>query len=203
MLLALILTSCSASENKDKNTSLEQKEKIEKKEPTAQKATEAPSSAEQKVPKKTETKESLLTITTLNGKSIHVNETDAGLLFKEHKDKMVFVIFFGYRCPPCLQEMPHLIALMNKKHSDLEIIAFEAQGLDKEELIAYKKQKGINYTLAVGRENSQFIQYISSKAQWSGSIPFFIAFNKTGEVKVVHIGALNIEQLDSVYNELK
>jgi hypothetical protein len=99
--------------------------------------------------------------------------------------------------------MPHLIALMEKKHPDLEIVALEVQGLNKEELVAYKKEKGINYTLALGSENNQFIRYIASKAQWEGSIPFFIAFDKQGEVKVVHIGALNTKQLNSVYEELK
>jgi thiol-disulfide isomerase/thioredoxin len=192
MLLTLVLTSCSSSESNDENKSIQQKQKVEKKEPIAQ-----------ETPQKTTLKKSILTLQTLDGKEIHVDEAVAGLTFQEHKDKTVFVIFFGYRCPPCLQEMPHLIALMKKQHPDLEIIALEVQGLNKEELIAYKKKKGINYTLALGSENNQFIRYIASKAQWEGSIPFFIAFDKTGEVKVVHIGALNIKQLDSVYQDLK
>ena len=192
MLIIFLLTSCSASETNDGNKSIEQKQKIEKKEPIAQEA-----------PQKTTLKKSILTIQTLDGKEIHVDEAVAGLTFQEHKNKAVFVIFFGYRCPPCLQEMPHLIALMEKKYPDLEIIALEVQGLNKEELIAYKKKKGINYTLALGSENNQFIRYIASKAQWEGSIPFFIAFDKTGEVKVVHVGALNTKQLNSVYQDLK
>ena len=192
MLLTLVLTSCSSSESNDENKSIQQKQKVEKKEPIAQ-----------EIPQKTTLKKSILTIQTLDGKEIHVDEAVAGLTFQEHKNKSVFVIFFGYRCPPCLQEMPHLIALMKKQHPDLEIIALEVQGLNKEELIAYKKKKGINYTLALGKDNNQFIRYISSKAQWEGSIPFFIAFDKTGEVKVVHIGALNTKQLNSVYQDLK
>ena len=203
LLFTLLLTSCSSSESNDKNTSVEQKQEVEKKEPIKQETVASPSSNSKELPKKTALKESILTIQTLDGKEIHVDEALAGLTFQEHKDKSVFVIFFGYRCPPCLQEMPHLIALMKKQHPDLEIIALEVQGLNKEELIAYKKEKGINYTLALGSENNQFIRYIASKAQWEGSIPFFIAFDKTGEVKVVHIGALNTEQLNSVYKELK
>ena len=99
--------------------------------------------------------------------------------------------------------MPHLIELMKKNHPDLEIIALEVQGLNKEKLKDYKKRRGLNYTLALGKENNQFINYIASKAQWQGSIPFFIAFDKKGEVKVVHVGALNSQQLNSVYQDLK
>ena len=203
MLLTLVLTSCSASETHDGNKSIEQNQKIEKKEPIKQENVASPSSMTKETPQKIALKKSMLTIKTLDNKEIHVDEAVAGLTFQEHKNKTVFVIFFGYRCPPCIHEMPHLIALMKKQHPDLEIIALEVQGLNKEELIAYKKEKGINYTLALGSENNQFIRYIASKAQWEGSIPFFIAFNKTGEVKVVHIGALNSKQLNSVYSELK
>ena len=203
LLFTLLLASCSSSESNDKNTSVEQKQHVEKKEPIKQETVTSPSANAKEVPQKTAIKKSILTIQTIEGKEIHVDEAVAGLTFQEYKNKTVFVIFFGYRCPPCLQEMPHLIALMKKQHPDLEIIALEVQGLNKEQLKAFKKEKGINYTLALGSQNNQFISYIASKAQWGGSIPFFIAFDKTGEVKIVHIGALNTEQLNSVYNELK
>jgi len=194
MLFSLLLTSCSVSETNEGNKSIKQKQTIEKKEPIAQ---------ETVVPQTTVLKKSFLTIHTLDDKEVQIDEAIAGLTFQGNKNKAVFVIFFGYRCPPCIQEMPHLIALMEKKYPDLEIIALEVQGLNKQELIDYKKKKGINYTLALGSENNQFIRYIASKAQWEGSIPFFIAFNKTGEVKVVHVGALNTKQLNSVYMDLK
>ncbi len=203
ILLMLIFTSCSSSESNDKNTSIEEKQAVKKIEPISQEMVASTSANATKPSKKVALKKSILTIQTLDDKEIHVDEAVAGLTFQEHKNKMVFVIFFGYRCPPCIQEMPHLIALMEKKHPDLEIVALEVQGLNKEELVAYKKEKGINYTLALGSENNQFIRYIASKAQWEGSIPFFIAFDKQGEVKVVHIGALNTKQLNSVYEELK
>ena len=203
ILLMLIFTSCSSSESNDKNTSIEEKQAVKKIEPISQEMVASTSANATKPSKKVALKKSILTIQTLDDKEIHVDEAVAGLTFQEHKNKTVFVIFFGYRCPPCIQEMPHLIALMEKKHPDLEIVALEVQGLNKEELVAYKKEKGINYTLALGSENNQFIRYIASKAQWEGSIPFFIAFDKQGEVKVVHIGALNTKQLNSVYEELK
>ena len=203
LFIILVLASCSASETDDGNKSVAQKEKVEKKEPVKSESTAPKASASKEVSQKIELKKSILTINTVDGKTIHVDEAISGLTFQEHKDKTVFVIFFGYRCPPCLQEMPHLIELMKKQHPDLEVIALEVQGLNKEELIAFKKEKGINYTLAIGNDNSQFIRYIASKAQWEGSIPFFIAFDKKGEVKIVHIGALNTQQLNSVYQELK
>lgn len=198
LLLAFLITSCSKSEKSDNNSStrVEQNKSIDTNS-TKHIATDTNSS------QKVALKKSILTIDTLDGKEIHVDEAQAGLTFQEYKNKTVFLIFFGYRCPPCLYEMPNLIALMAKKHPDLEIIALEVQGLNSEQLKLFKEKKGINYTLAVGDQNNQLIQYIASRAGWQGSIPFFLAFDKKGTVKVVHVGALGAKELDSVYNNLK
>jgi len=194
-----LLTACSSSETKEESP----QPIVNKQEIKQVKASKEENRTQKESVTKSDLKQSILTLKTLDGKEIHVDEAEAGLTFQEYKNKTVFVIFFGYRCPPCLQEMPNLIALMEKKYPDLEIIALEVQGLNSKRLKAFKATKGINYTLAVGRENNQFISYIAQKAQWGGSIPFFIAFDKKGEVKIVHIGALSEQQLNTVYTEMK
>jgi thiol-disulfide isomerase/thioredoxin len=195
IFLALLLGACSPSETEKSSNSTQKKEQLEENASTS--STKQPNNL------KKEVKEPILTIHTLDEKEIHIAETTGGLIFQEYKNKALFVILFGYRCPPCLQEMPNLIAIMEKKYPDLEIIAIEVQGLGNEELEAFKKKKGINYTLAIGRENNQFINYIASRAQWQGSIPFFLGFNKQGEVKNVHVGALSSKQLESAYRDLR
>ncbi|MCK4441290.1 MAG: hypothetical protein KAU90_04740, partial [Sulfurovaceae bacterium] len=52
---------------------------------------------------------------TIDGKEFHLTEIDNGLEFKEIKNKAIFLLFFGHRCPPCLREIPHLIE-MQKEH---------------------------------------------------------------------------------------
>ena len=196
-LLALLLTACSPSDSKDTNSSLETTVKT-----TIEEKAQPEAKSEEKPNLKVEIKEPILTINTLDNREIHLSETSGGLIFQEYKDKAVFVVLFGYRCPPCLKEMPNLIAIMKKNYPDLEIIAIEVQGLKSEELKRFKEIKGINYTVAVGRDNNPFINYIASRAQWQGSIPFFLAFNKKGEVKIVHVGALSSEQLEAVYSDI-
>jgi thiol-disulfide isomerase/thioredoxin len=218
-LLAFLLTACSApeeTENKESTTltteaiqnALIQNGMSKKQEP---KEESKPAIAQNVGPtqatvadKETALKTSIFTIKTIDGKEIHVDEVEGGLTFQEFKDKSVMVIFFGYRCPPCLAEIPALIELTKKKHPDLEIIAIEVQGLNSEKLKAFQTQKEINYNLAVQTEknNSKFLSYIAAKAQWGGSIPFLIAFDPKGEVKVVHVGGLRYEQLDMIYKSL-
>ncbi len=197
LLLLILMNSCSKSQKSENNQTAEDKnstsvksEKIDSKKRD---------SVDKNNSKEIAIKKSILTIKTVNGKEIHIDEAEGGLTFQEYKDKNVFVIFFGYRCPPCLQEIPHLISLMNKKYSDLEVIAIEVQGLNREQLKGFVEDKGINYTVALGRENNSVINYIASRARWQGSIPFFISFNKKGEVKFVHIGALSEKNLEAIY----
>jgi len=102
---------------------------------------------------------------------------DNGLEFKEKRGKALFLVLFGYRCPPCLREIPSLIEL-NREHKDLEIVAIEVQGYDSGELRSFAQRKGIDYTLISAEKHMDFIRYIQKKANWSGVIPFMIGLNK-------------------------
>jgi thiol-disulfide isomerase/thioredoxin len=197
LLLTVLFTACSSQESNDKaetNTSIEKVKSIN---------VDKNTSVEQnnsivKVEKKT----SLFTLTTLEGKSIHIDETEGGLKFEEYKDKVVLVLFFGHRCPPCLREIPVLKALTDKGHKDLEIIAIEVQGLGEKQLKAFKESKGINYTLVANTGNSNFVNYIAQQTQWSGAIPFLVGFDKNSVVKIVHAGGLGAKDFDNIYTSL-
>ena len=204
VLLTLLITACSTSEEthkKELNTTGEMTQEESKTHKTAETPQNLGPTKAKALEKQTALKKSIFTIQTIDGKEIHVDETDGGLTFQEFKDKAVIVIFFGYRCPPCLGEIPALIKLTKQNHPDLEIIALEVQGLDEARLKVFQAKKGINYHLAVQRNenNSDFLSYVASRAQWGGSIPFLISFNPKGEVKMVHVGGLRYNQLEKIY----
>jgi len=140
-------------------------------------------------------------LTTIDGKEFHLTEIDNGLEFKELKDKAIFLLFFGHKCPPCLREIPDLIK-MQKEHKDLSIIALEVQGLDNEQLKNFAKRKDINYNLITLGSSMNFINYIQAKASWSGAIPFLIGLNKKGKVVIINVGGVAKEQMEQAYSDL-
>jgi len=150
---------------------------------------------------KTTQKAVKFTLTTIDGKEFHLTEIDNGLEFKELKDKAIFLLFFGHRCPPCLREIPELIQIQ-KEHKDLAIVALEVQGLDKEQLKSFAKRKGINYNLITLDSSMRFVNYIQAKASWSGSIPFLIGLNKKGKVIIINVGGVAKEQMEQAYKDL-
>jgi len=200
-LVALFLTACT-SQDTDKEKSSTPEKKIET---TVTKKTEKVQENKQESKQTTETLvKSIFTLPTLDGKTLHVDEVDEGIIFQEHKNKVVFLLFFGYRCPPCLAEIPILKNITDEKHDDLEIIAVQVQPLSTQRLKEFQKRKGINYTLLSGAEPdvSQFVSYIGQRAQWGGSIPLLVALAPSGEVKVVQVGGLKERVFKAVYKKL-
>ena len=141
------------------------------------------------------------TLETIDGKTIHIKEIPYGLELKEFKGRPILLVMFGYRCPPCLREIPRLIEISNK-HKDLAIVAIEVQGLSSSELKDFVELREINYNVISGNENIDFLSYIQYKADWHGAIPFVIGINKNGEVKIVQVGGLFESQLEAKYKEL-
>jgi len=197
LLLTVLFTACSGQESKEKaetNTT-----KIKE---TVADTNVTKTVSDTNVTVKEKEQKSLFTLTTLEGKTIHIDETEGGLSFKEFKDKVVLVLFFGHRCPPCLREIPVLVELTKKGHKDLEILAVEVQGLSEEQLKTFKEMKGINYNLVANTGTSNFVNYIAKQANWSGAIPFLIGFDKKSVVKVVHAGGLGEKDFDNIYSTL-
>ncbi len=142
------------------------------------------------------------TLETLEGKKLHLTEMENGLKIKEFKEKAIFLIFFGHKCPPCLREIPVLKEMVATGHDDLEVVAIEVQGLEDEALKKFAKTKGINYNLISMADNMDFISYVQTRASWNGSIPFLLGLNKKGEVKIVHVGGVVKSQLEHAYSDL-
>jgi len=214
-LLAILLTACGADDHaqekkvQTKTTQTQEKaikttasttttETKHQSTKTVQKTTpaEKPTTAAQPKP--------IFDLVDSDGKILHVDEVENGVIFQEHKDKVVFLLFFGHRCPPCLAEIPDLIELQKEKGDKLAIIAMEVQGLPAEQLNAFKASKKINYTVLSDStaQNSQFVSYIAQRAQWRGSIPFLVGISPNGEVNFVHVGGIHKNSLEQIFEQL-
>ena len=193
LLLTLLLTACTA-ENNGEEKKFNTEKKVEKLEEIKK---EAPAKIESYA-------KDIFELTTVDGNKIHVDEAQNGITFQEHKDKVIFLLFFGYRCPPCLSEIPALKEMAKEKGDKLEIIAMEVQRLPEDQLKIFKESKKLNYTVLSNEHtgNSKFISYIAERAQWSGAIPFLVGIKPNGEVGFVDVGGMGKAQLDHIFNQL-
>jgi len=142
------------------------------------------------------------TLTTTDGKSIHAIGAEDGLMLEEYKGKIVFLEFFGHRCPPCLKMIGRYTKLKDKYKDKIAIVAIEVQGLSDGQLKSFAKTKDINYVTVAQDKAGEFVEYISTRSQWKGSIPYLIILDKKGVVQLIHAGALSDESLDKAVVEL-
>ncbi|CAA6799120.1 MAG: Putative lipoprotein thiredoxin [uncultured Sulfurovum sp.] len=151
------------------------------------------------------------TLTTIDDKNITVSQlqiskTESGLDFHEFRGKAVLLSLFGYRCPPCIKEIPEFIKLTNKHKNtnDLEIITIESQQYPTDKLKDFVAKHEMNYNVIAGIEHNDFIDYIATMAGYGRGIPLplLVAINKDGEVEQVRAGLIREDELEMLIDDL-
>jgi len=143
-----------------------------------------------------------MSMTDITGKTYKVTGTQNGLDIEGLKGKVIFLEFFGHKCPPCLASIPHLIKLQNKHKDKLAIVAIEVQGYTDAQVKDFAKEKGMTYITVAEEKASEVVNYISQRAQWKGSIPFMVALDTKGDVQFVQAGMIPEESLEELISQL-
>ena len=141
-------------------------------------------------------------MTDVSGKTYTVQGTEQGLKIEGLEGKIVFLEFFGHKCPPCLASIPHLIKLQNKYKDKLAIVSIEVQGYTHEQTKNFAKEKGMNYIIVSEEKAAALVSYIQQRAQWRGSIPFLVALDTKGDVQFVQAGMLPESSLEELIKQL-
>ena len=144
----------------------------------------------------------LMSLTDTNGKTYKVQGTEQGLKIEGLEGKVIFLEFFGHKCPPCLASIPHLINLQKKYKDTLAVISIEVQGYNTKQVTQFVKEKKINYIVGSEETASELVQYIQQRAQWRGSIPFLVAMDTKGNVQFVQAGMLPESSLEDLIKQL-
>ncbi len=150
----------------------------------------------------TTTQPTTMSITDIEGKTYQITGTESGLNIKGLEGKIVILEFFGHKCPPCLRSIPHLIKLQEKHKDKLAIITIEVQGYNNTQLTKFAKEKGMNYIVVSDEKAGNFVNYISQRAEWRGSIPFMVALDTTGAVQYVQAGMVPEASLEELVKQL-
>jgi thiol-disulfide isomerase/thioredoxin len=146
-----------------------------------------------------------------NNQHIKITSIKNGLHVDGADGKVVFIEFFGYKCPPCLKTIPHFINLKNKYKDKLEIISIEvpmnlpamyAPSIRGKELKQFADKKGINYHLISDENAGMFTNYIAQGTQWEGGIPFLLILDTKGKAQVAQVGLIPQNVLEQVIDKL-
>ena len=139
---------------------------------------------------------------TITDKTIHIVGTEKGFTIPEYKGKVMLVEFWGTHCPPCLMSIPHYIELTKKYKDNMALLAVEVQATPKEQLKTFAKAKGINYDVVDYKSGYAFVEYITQRANWKGSIPLLLILDQKGAVQIVQPGLIPQESLEKVIQDM-
>jgi peroxiredoxin len=133
----------------------------------------------------------------INGFDIKISETKNGIKFDTIKDKDVILFFYIYDGAPCQKELK-IFQEYTQENSNVDVVAVELKGLDREQLKEYAKKKGVTYHMVTGKDASRFVQYIAYRASWKGMVPFILIVDKSGNVKHIQVGAMSKDEIDKI-----
>ena len=113
---------------------------------------------------------------------------------KDHRGKAVVLDFWATNCPPCIEEIPHLIELKARYGDDLELIGLHVgDDEDREKVPAFVEKLKITYPLAY--PDDALTNYIF---ETQSAIPQTAVFDRNGVLirKIVGFGPLVKADLD-------
>ena len=106
-------------------------------------------------------------------------------IFSEYKGKVLILDFYATWCVPCRDSVPHLIGLQKKfEDQGLKVVGLNVGGPgDEQEVPAFAKEFGIQYTLA--KPDDDLVSFLMSD---SDAIPQTFVFDRQGQLVQRFVG---------------
>lgn len=116
----------------------------------------------------------------------------------EYKGKWVVVNYWATWCPPCLEEVPDLVALYDsRKNKDLVILGVAFDYENAKEVSDYVNDMLISYPIVLGDDD------VMKQIGFSDTLPTSYIYNPRGEMIKVKHGLVTKQYLESLMPRTK
>ena len=116
----------------------------------------------------------------------------------EYKGKWVIVNYWATWCPPCLEEVPDLVALYDsRKNKDLVILGVAFDYQSAKEVTDYVNDMLISYPIVLGDDD------VMKQIGFSDVLPTSYIYNPRGELIKTKHGLVTKQYLDSLLKPAK
>lgn len=109
----------------------------------------------------------------------------------QYKGKWVLVNFWATWCPPCLAEIPDLIALHKNKKNKLVVLGIAMDYRDPQEVVQFAGQQKIPYPIILGDRK------IAAQMGPVDGLPTTYLYNPQGKMVAYNVGALTRQAVES------
>jgi thiol-disulfide isomerase/thioredoxin len=108
----------------------------------------------------------------------------------QYKGKWVLVNFWATWCPPCLEEIPDLVALHENKKNNLVVLGVAMDYRDAKAVLQFSDQMMVSYPIILGD------QKMAAQVGSIPGLPTTYLYNPQGKVVAYNVGALTREAVE-------
>jgi len=108
----------------------------------------------------------------------------------QYKGKWVLVNFWATWCPPCVEEIPDLVALHENKKNNLVVLGVAMDYRDPETVLQFSDQMMVTYPVILGDRK------MAAQVGSIPGLPTTYLYNPQGKVVAYNVGALTREAVE-------
>jgi len=109
---------------------------------------------------------------------------------EQYKGKWVLVNFWATWCPPCLEEIPDLVALHENKKNNLVVIGVAMDYRNPKDVLQFAEQMMISYPMVLGDYK------LATQVGTVSGLPTTYLYNPQGKQVAYNVGAITRDAIE-------